>query len=188
MKKTIIIFSVLALTTSVFSQQESDYLLKYDNDSCLCFGYKNRKGEIVIPAQYNYATDTLRTIATAIDTVWRLYMIDRNGKEIEGLIPFCYADFTPDNELPSEGLFRFIENGKMGFADLTGKKIITAQFDFVAPFREGLAVYFMGGGWTPVDGSTEFQQWTGEYERGYINHAGERVNLPQPTETQWKKH
>ena len=175
MRKTVITLSIFALITSSCGQRESDYLLKYDDDSCLCFGYTNRKGDIVIKPQYHYATDTLRTIATVIDTTWRLYMIDRNGKEIEGLIPFCYADFLPDNELPGEGLFRFVENGKMGFADMTGKKVIAAQFDFVTPFHDGFATYFMGGGWTPIDDNKEYHEWTGEYEQGYINRTGERV-------------
>jgi ankyrin repeat protein len=54
MKKTVIILLLLALTASLFSQRKSDYLLAYNDDSCLCFGYKNRKGEIIIPAQFDF--------------------------------------------------------------------------------------------------------------------------------------
>jgi len=126
MRKTVITLSILALIlySCVQRASKSDYLLRYMDEPREIYGYKNPDGEIVIQAQYHYAQDTLRHIATVIDTLWQLHMINRNGNEIEGLVPFCYADFTPDNEVPSEGLFRFIENGKMGFADLTGKKII----------------------------------------------------------------
>jgi len=109
-----------------------------------------------------------------MDTTWRLHIIDRNGKEIKGLIPFCYADFTPDNELPSEGLFRFVENGKMGFADLKGRKLIAARFDFVMPFENGAAEYHIGGHreYTP-DG--ELWTWTGSVDIGYINKKGKII-------------
>jgi hypothetical protein len=186
MRKIVIMLSVFVVILNSFAQNnvKSDYLLRYyPCDTCEYSGYKNISGEVVIEAKYHYATDTLHTIATVIDTLWRLYMIDRNGNEIEGLIPFCYSDFTPDNEVPSEGMFRFIENKKMGFADLTGKKIIAAQFDFVTPFSEGIATYFMGGGWTPIDERNEYHNWTGEYERGYIDRSGKKV--PSPTDTDY---
>jgi hypothetical protein len=149
-------------------------LLLYEDDSCHCFGFKNRNGEIAIHAQYHYAPDTLRTIATVIDTTWRLHMIDRRGKEIQGLIPFCYADFLPDNEVPAEGLFRFVENEKMGFADLKGRKVIPAKFDFVFPFDNGAAEYHIGGHreYAP---NGEIWTWTGSDETGYINKKGKII-------------
>jgi len=53
-----------------------------------------------------------------------------------------YEVFSYDNgpDYPSEGLFRIIKNGKMGFADiLTGEIIIEPIYDFVEPFKNGRA-------------------------------------------------
>lgn len=55
--------------------------------------------------------------------------------------PFIY-DNGPD--YVSEGLLRFVENGKMGFVNEAGKKVIKAQFDFVYPFEKGTARFCNG--------------------------------------------
>ena len=173
MKKAIIIFSLLLLLVSNCAQQKDNYLLAYDDEDCRCFGYKNRKGEIVIPAKYFFADDTLRTTAFVCDDKgWKL--IDR--KENTLLIPFIY-DNGPDYIV--EGVFRFVENGKMGFATHEGKIVIPAQFDFVTPFENGIAEYHIGGHREPIG---EHWYWTGSKEIGHINLAGERVNFPQQTE------
>lgn len=55
--------------------------------------------------------------------------------------PFIY-DNGPD--YVQEGLLRFVENGKMGFANEAGKKVIPAQFDFAYPFEKGKARFCNG--------------------------------------------
>lgn len=52
-----------------------------------------------------------------------------------------YTPFIYDNgpDYVHEGLLRFVENGKMGFVNEAGKKVIKAQFDFVFPFEDGWA-------------------------------------------------
>ena len=175
--KAISVAVALFVGLSVFGWAATDdYLLSYTDDRSgeELIGYRTVDGDTVVEAKFFYACDTLRTITTVLEPVGRMYMIDRNGDEIPGLIPFCYADFTPDNEVSQEGVFRFVENNKMGFADLNGHKVIPAAFDFVTPFHEGLAEYALGGQWMPVNGSGEFRIWTGEYESGYINHSGQR--------------
>lgn len=130
-------------------------------------GYKNRSGKIVIPAQFltGYGVDTL------YDRIFVLGKggvqgIDRTGKVI--LVPFIYDNGPDDIE---EGLFRFVENGKIGFANANWKKVIPAAFDFVEPFKNGIAKYTLGGH-KVMDGEHWF--WSGGYEGGYINHSGER--------------
>jgi len=109
--------------------------------------------------------------------------INKNDQII--LVPFIY-DNGPD--YLQEGLFRFLESNKMGFADSTGKKQIPAQFDFVTPFSDGYALYFIGGEKIYQNGKTEAQilaavedlgdlhwSWGGDIiEKGYINKKGRR--------------
>jgi hypothetical protein len=54
-----------------------------------------------------------------------------------------YEVFNYDNSPDEfrEGLHRFLENGKMGFANQKGQKVIPAQFDFVFPFENGKAKF-----------------------------------------------
>jgi hypothetical protein len=55
--------------------------------------------------------------------------------------PFIY-DNGPD--YVQDGLLRYVENGKMGFVDEAGKKIIPAEFDFVSSFENGSARFCNG--------------------------------------------
>ena len=66
--------------------------------------------------------------------------IDRNEQVL--LVPFIF-DNGPD--YVEDGLFRFVENNKIGFANLNGQKIILPQFDFATPFENGLSEYALGG-------------------------------------------
>lgn len=62
------------------------------------------------------------------------FAIDRK-KNI--LLEIYIYDNGPD--YISEGLFRFVENGKMGFANPKAKIVIPALYDFVWPFENGKA-------------------------------------------------
>jgi len=165
------LFLILIFVITIFScgQQKDEYLFKYDDESRLCFGYKNKKGEIVIPAKYSLAEDTFRTTAFVCEgNSWKL--IDKKGNIL--LVPFIY-DNGPDYVV--EGVFRFVENGKMGFATHEGKIVIPAQFDFVTQFENGFAEYHIGGHreYTPDE---EHWSWVGSGETGYINRTGTRFD------------
>lgn len=70
---------------------------------------------------------------------------------IENVIDFlCHAE-----------LFRYYSNGKYGFIDLSGKTVITPQFEYADVFAEGLAKAKMNGKW------------------GFINKLGTFVTKPE---------
>lgn len=148
-------------------------------------GYKY-DGEITIKAQYIFSySDSLCNMAIVLDREKGWLGIDKNNKTI--LVPYIF-DNGPD--YVEEGLFRFVENEKLGFANLEGQKIISAQFDFVTPFRDGYAEYFIGGERIYENGKTRKQiidesgneglidlhwNWGGNItETGYINKQGQR--------------
>jgi len=62
--------------------------------------------------------------------------IDRDGKRLFTVFPF---DNGPD--YPSEGLFRIVEDNKIGFANLRGEVVIQPRFSAVRPFHGGLAAF-----------------------------------------------
>lgn len=164
--KVLLILFILLSPVCAFCQ-EKDYWLSYTDTSsgAELYGYKRRDGSIAIRAKYPMqGTDTFYAMAIVFDQGWK--GIDRDEKTI--LIPLIY-DNGPD--YVEEGLFRFVENNKIGFADPDGKKIIAAQYDFATPFSDGLAEYTLGGHLEYEKGG-EHSWWTGGYEQGYINKAG----------------
>ena len=169
--KIILLFAMLFISISGFGQENEDYLLLYteinDSTGFEMYGYKTTNGEIAIKAKYHLAiTDTLYKIAFVVDN-WSWIAIDRNNTPL--LYPFIF-DNGPD--YIKEGLFRFVENNKIGFANPDGIKIIPAEFDFVEPFIEGIAEYTLGGHKEFSD--DEHWIWTDGYETGYINKSGQR--------------
>ena len=81
-------------------------------------------------------TDTFHTHAVVLlpsDAKW--VVIDRQEKVLYEVFPY---DNGPD--YPSEGLFRIVQDGKIGYADATTYAIvIERQFDCAFPFENGKA-------------------------------------------------
>lgn len=101
-------------------------------------GYRNGNNEVIIPLG-KYAqclTDTFRTHAIVLtkgDSKW--VVIDRSEKHLYEVFPY---DNGPD--YPSEGLFRIMKDGKIGYADaITYAIVIPPQFDCAYPFENGKA-------------------------------------------------
>lgn len=146
-------------------------------------GYKSLNGDVVIPAKYFDGSDTLCQMALVLDAKLGFVGIDQHDSII--LVPFIF-DNGPD--YVEEGLFRFVEKEKIGFANLDGQKIIPAKYDFATPFVDGISTYSIGGE-RMYDGKTRTQiiQESGEEglreghwvwggavtERGYLNKCGD---------------
>lgn len=177
------VFLLVLSFSGMLAQGQSrnkDYLLpfeKTDSVGITLKGFKTPVGEIVIPAKYiNVYTDTLYHMAIVLAIDLGIVCIDRNDSIL--CRPFIF-DNGPDYVL--EGVFRIVENEKMGFADTDGNIVIPPIFDFVSPFgerydeykEEGFASYVMGGYRQYTPGG-EYYTWVGGYENGYINHAGQR--------------
>ncbi len=103
------------------------------------WGYADSEGRVVIKPQYGMAGSFSREgIAAVVDeTGWAF--INRKGTVL--VRPFI-TDNGPDYF--SEGLARYMENGKFGFFNKRGGITIRAQYDFVLPFHEGLAAACVG--------------------------------------------
>lgn len=131
------------------------------------YGYKDKKGATVIPAQFDYAiTEEMAGDIAFVTKGKDILAIDRNGR----VLLTCYNyDNGPDPL--EEGLFRFVENDKIGFANSKCAIVIPAQFSFVRPFKDGMAAFYENfttekkGEYTLMKGG----QW------GFINKKGEIV-------------
>jgi hypothetical protein len=121
----------------------TDYLISFYEESeftpGISCGYKNLKGEIIIPiGKYsNCFTDTFKNFAFVYDsklTDSKIIAIDRN----ENILFEAYmCDNGPD--YLADGLFRIIRDGKIGYADNNGIVIIAPKYECAEPFKQGIA-------------------------------------------------
>ncbi len=164
----ILILTILLLRSCSYGQKSRDFLISFSDTTTgeELIGYKDKFGKIIIDAKYTHVyTDTLYSMAIVLKN-WEWVGIDKGENVI--LKPFIF-DNGPD--YLEEGLFRFVENNKIGFSDIDGRKIIKAKYDFATSFDNGLAEYTLGGQREYEKGG-EHWWWTGGYESGYINHDG----------------
>jgi len=169
------IFILAMLLASCFTSlgqevKPNEYLIRFADtftDEC---GYKNQAGDTVVPLG-KYAicfTDTFRTYAIVLKPSAGFVAIDRNGKMLYEVFPF---DNGPD--MPSEGLFRIVENAKIGFADsATGRVVIAPQFECAWPFEHGVAKVSME---CTEQSDGEHKTWLSN-SWYYIDKTGRRVN------------
>lgn len=173
LRTNILLLAVLLASSLTSLGQEvkpNDYLTRFTDtlkDEC---GYKNQAGDTVIPLG-KYAicfTDTFRTYAIVLKPNAGFVAIDRNEKTLYEVFPF---DNGPD--MPSEGLFRIVENAKIGFADsATGRVVIAPQFECAWPFEHGVAKVSME---CTEQSDGEHKTWLSN-SWYYIDKTGRRVN------------
>jgi len=103
------------------------------------WGFKNQNGEIIIAPEFIIANDfSEHGIAAVVDSSGWAY-INQEGEIL--IRPFIF-DNGPDYF--RQGLARYVENSKFGFFDTSGKIAIKANWDFAAPFSDGLAAVCNG--------------------------------------------
>lgn len=153
--------------------KNNDYLVSFNDSIKDESGYKNQNGEIAISSG-KYAvcfTDTFRKYAIVVKPNSGFVAIDRQENVLYKVFPF---DNGPDE--PSDGLFRILENNKIGYADsATGKVVIKPQFDCAWPFDNGVAEVSTDCKAQP-DG--EHSIWVSDHWY-YIDKNGKKVEKPK---------
>ncbi len=99
-------------------------------------GYVTINGDTAIPlGKYYYCfTDTMQNFAIVWKYDGRIIGINSADKELFEVFKF---DNGPD--YVSDGMFRIIKDGKIGFANSEGEIKIQPQFDCAFPFVQGKA-------------------------------------------------
>lgn len=158
----------LSQCTPKTEKTEAEFLISFSDEEETEFGYKTPEGDTVIPlGKYDMCfTDTFKTFAIVANKSG-FVAIDRNEKVL-------YQVFNYDNgpDYPSNGLFRIIENGKIGYADeATGKIVIKAQYPCAWPFENGKAQVSTTCTQTPEGEHTKWESDTWIY----IDEKGGKV-------------
>lgn len=153
MKTNIIITILLVfISMNIYAQDDKLYIYYYPNfeDVDATLGYVDSGGKVIIPAgKYPYLfTDVFDKIAfVLLKDKKGVYAIDRSEKV---LFQVCSFELGPD--IISNGLFRIIENGKIGFANMNGEIVIKPNWEFIFPFQENsLAIFCEKGNWIWID-------------------------------------
>lgn len=181
MKK--LLLTILLVPILSFSQGKE--VLTYFKSKDSLFGVKNEKGKIIVPAQFKVFSDLQDGELVKGETIF--FDGDRNGEKREknawGFVydkkgNFLYRPFFYDNgaDYFSEGVRRFVKNGKMGFVDRNGTVVIKPVHDFVAPFNYGYAAFCDGCDWEKTN--AEHKAMVGG-KWGVMNHKGE---IAEPVE------
>ena len=129
----LMIAAALCLLLSNPVQARETFPVPCENKEGL-WGYCGGGGAPAIPYAYHMAGEfNAHGAAFAVaDQGW--ICIDLQGRTL--LTPFIF-DNGPDYF--SQGLARFVENGKMGFFDQSCSVVIPAAFTFATPFEQGRA-------------------------------------------------
>lgn len=177
MKRMIIAVLVIVSFFDLRAEQKAP-LVRFQDEETELYGYKDLGGKIVIPAQYQYAeTVTFRAATIVTDTNNRTVCINRDQKVL--VEPFL-EDYTADNL--ESGSVRTTRNGKIGFADASGREFIPPIYDYALPFSGEFAAFYSGGKYGSADGLpdslSEHFAWTGGLW-GIINKNNDTIIPPQ---------
>lgn len=129
-------------------------------------GFKNSKGVVVIPPTYTEIfTDTFKNdVAFVLDTAF--WAINKQGQKV--IKPFTF-DNGPD--YVQEGLFRYIHDNKVGYANVNGEIVIKAKFSGAFPFKNNRAAVCVG---CKKIASGETYYWQGG-KWGYLDRTGKLI-------------
>ncbi len=125
------------------------------------YGFKDSKGNVVIPHQFHFAHDFSDGMAIVVNEIGEVGYINTKG---ELAIPYQYDTMAEsDGNNFHEGLCAVVVDGShewVSYIDKTGKLAFEGVFSYGGDFSEGLAAV----------------KTTGEDARsGYIDHSGKMV-------------
>jgi len=148
------------------------------------YGFKDLKGNTTVSPRFlECFTDTFWKTAFVVVEHEGTICIDKNLNRL-------YVPYMWDNGIDfyQSGLIRIQDNKRIGFADTTGKIIISPTYDFVTPFEGNYAVFLSDGKYVcwnekVADSLCEHMRWKGGYW-GIINKHNDTVVAPKLRESQ----
>lgn len=137
------------------------------------YAYVNKKGDTIIAAGEfdNCFSSIFTTFAYVSDERFKdkgMVAVNRNKEVI-------FEAFLFDNgpDYIEEGLFRIKRNGKIGFADPTGKVVIEAKYNCAYPFENGKAKVALNC--ETITDDLEHHSWEST-EWFFIDKQGNRID------------
>ncbi len=165
--KTILKATALLACIMLYAcQQKVDaFLISKQDPKTNLYGYYDSSDHKILGDYQFVFTDTIINFGIVQDKGY--FLIDKTAKHCYEIYPF---DNGPD--YTSEGMYRIIEKGKIGYVDsLSSKLVIKPQYDCAFPFEDGKAKVSVDCKTIP-DG--EHTTWESNHWF-YINKKGEMV-------------
>lgn len=171
MKTIIITFLMSILLSEVLYAQDKLYMYcpSPEADETAC-GYADAGGNMIIPVgkyRYLYSEEFDKIAFVSLKGKQGIFAINRSE---EVLFEVYGYDNGPD--YVSNGLFRIISNGKVGFANMEGQIVIKPKFTFAYPFQDDNFAVFNENGTIIKVG--EYSKYEGG-KWGVINKKGEII-------------
>jgi len=110
------------------------------------WGLLDEADEVVVPARHAMTLNLDTPWLAAVHEEGRWLVVNRHGDAL-------FEAYAEQGEIDpfSEGLARFVHEGKVGFYDRLGRVVIQARFDRAGPFEGGVARVQVKGRWKAVD-------------------------------------
>lgn len=174
LRKPCIMLGIILITAcSTPTEESGTWVLDCQEDAPESCGYVNEEGAVMIDyGKYPMCfSDTFENYAIVVKQGAGIVAINQQEEVL-------YQVFVYDNgpDYPSEGYFRIVQDGKMGYADVqTGAVKIKPQFAAAKPFENQYAPVCPN---CEVIKDTEHAGW-GNGKWGLIDKNGKMVMEPQ---------
>jgi hypothetical protein len=132
MNKLIVLIIMSIFFVVQITAQQKLYRIQNADEEC---GYINSKGDTVVPiGKYLLCQDSVIKTIGFVYGNGGIFCINAMGKEL-------FEVFNYDNgpDIPSNGLFRIVKDGKIGYANTKGQIVIAPQYKCAWPFEKGKA-------------------------------------------------
>lgn len=153
----------------------NDTLYSIENEASeygTSYGYVNKKGDTIIPeGTFEHCFSNIFTnFAYVADKRFKDQGMVAVNRKKEVIFEAYIFDNGPD--YVNEGLFRIVRNGKIGFADESGRVIIEALYSCAYPFENGKAKVALNC--ETIQDDLEHSSWESN-EWFYIDRNGKKV-------------
>ncbi len=120
---------LLLFTNSAWAEK----LVSFEDKKTKLFGFKDAKGKVVVPAQYEMVGEPAEGEALIPVVKNRTFLrMDKKGH-----VRFESVFFDNAWDYYQDGLARFLRNNKVGFHDAKGTVVVKPVYDFASPFKDG---------------------------------------------------
>lgn len=118
----------------------AEKLKAFEDKKTKLYGFKDSKGKVVVPPQYEMVGDPAPGEALIPVVKNRTFLrMDQNGH-----IRFESVFFDNAWDYYEDGLSRFLRNNKVGFHDEKGNVVVKPEYDFASPFKNGYSNVCVG--------------------------------------------
>lgn len=162
----------LSLPAASSPQQSSEPVAEYSEDVDYNsfegdngkYGFKDKDGNVVIPAKYDNTYQVFSEGLTAVKTNGKWGFIDKNDN-------FVIDARYDDAHLFRNGQAEIKINDKWGKIDKSGKVVIPVKYDYIGPLSDGLSGTKLNGKWGFVDKAGSFviaatYDWADDFSEG----------------------